>query len=241
VPFGKHVIVFEGDEVQAGDPLTEGDINPHDLLAVKGSTIVQEYLVNQIQEVYRLQGVSINDKHMEVIVRKMLRRVQIDDIGDTRFLPGELVDRHAYRDENRAVIEEGGRPATAHPVLQGITKASLSTVSFLSASSFQDTTRVLAEAAVSGKRDFLRGLKENVLVGRLIPAGTGLHSEEIYEAAAEVNYPEPQEEVEKAPGGTALQFEVFDGSTDEPDEEEAEAEAVEGEPEIPEEELEEQD
>ncbi len=241
VPFGKHVIVFEGDEVQAGDPLTEGDINPHDLLAVKGSTIVQEYLVNQIQEVYRLQGVSINDKHMEVIVRKMLRRVQIDDIGDTRFLPGELVDRHAYRDENRAVIEEGGRPATAHPVLQGITKASLSTVSFLSASSFQDTTRVLAEAAVAGKRDFLRGLKENVLVGRLIPAGTGLHSEEVYERAAEVKYHEPQEEVEKAPGGTALQFEVFDGSADEPDEEETEVEAVEGEPEIPEEELEEHD
>ncbi|MCK4593054.1 DNA-directed RNA polymerase subunit beta', partial [bacterium] len=220
VPFGKHVIVFEGDEIQAGDPLTEGDINPHDLLAVKGSTIVQEYLVNQIQEVYRLQGVSINDKHMEVIVRKMLRRVMIDDIGDTRFLPGELVDRHAYRDENRAVIEEGGKPATAHPILQGITKASLSTVSFLSASSFQDTTRVLAEAAVAGKRDFLRGLKENVLVGRLIPAGTGLHSEDIYDVAAEPRLHAPQEEeaVVKVSGGSALQFEEFDGTTDGPKE-----------------------
>jgi DNA-directed RNA polymerase subunit beta' len=240
VPFGKHVIVFEGDDIQAGDPLTEGDINPHDLLAVKGSTIVQEYLVNQIQEVYRLQGVSINDKHMEVIVRKMLRRVQIHDIGDTRFLPGELVDRHAYRDENRAVIEEGGRPATAQPVLQGITKASLSTVSFLSASSFQDTTRVLAEAAVSGKRDFLRGLKENVLVGRLIPAGTGLHSEEIYDVALEPGFHAPQaqeEEAEKVSAGSALQFEEFDGTTEAED---VEAEE-EDEPEPVEEELEERE
>ncbi len=219
VRFGKHVIVHDGDEVEAGTPLTEGDVNPHDLLSVKGSTVVQEYLVNKIQEVYRLQGVSINDKHMEVIVRKMLRRVMIDEIGDTRFLPNELVDRHAYRDENRAIIEEGGRPATAHPVLQGITKSSLSTESFLSASSFQDTTRVLAEAAVSGKRDYLRGLKENVLVGRLIPAGTGLHSENLYEIAAPEPAQKKKEEEEKIVAPTALQFEEFDGSEEQPDDE----------------------
>jgi len=237
VPFGKHVIVFEGDEISAGDPLTEGDINPHDLLAVKGSTVVQEYLVNQIQEVYRLQGVTINDKHMEIIVRKMLRRVKIDEIGDTRFLPKELVDRHAYRDENRAIIEEGGRPATAHPVLQGITKASLSTESFLSASSFQDTTRVLAAAAVMGKRDFLRGLKENVLVGRLIPAGTGLHSEGIYEVGKDVSrfvVDDSAEEEEaaakaKAEAGSALKFEDYSGPGDEGDEDDSEKEKTDAE------------
>ncbi|MBD3399738.1 MAG: hypothetical protein GF399_05340 [Candidatus Coatesbacteria bacterium] len=241
VRFGKHVIVFEGDEVKAGDPLTEGDINPHDLLAVKGSTVVQEYLVNQIQEVYRLQGVSINDKHMEIIVRKMLRKVKIDEVGDTRFLPRELVDRHAYRDENRAIIEEGGRPATAHPILQGITKASLSTESFLSASSFQDTTRVLAHAAVSGRRDFLRGLKENVLVGRLIPAGTGLHSDDIYDVGKDIEqiaqHPaetaEEEEAVEETTG-SALEFEDYegpgdDGSGDEDAETAEEADTDEGE------------
>jgi DNA-directed RNA polymerase subunit beta' len=174
VPRGKHITVREGDRVKAGEPLMEGSENPHDILAVLGDKRLQEYLVNEVQEVYRLQGVTINDKHIEIIVRQMLRRVRIDDVGDTDFVVGELVDRFVFQEENDKVVEGGGRPATAKPMLLGITKASLSTDSFISAASFQETTRVLTEAAISGKVDDLRGLKENVIVGRLIPAGTGL-------------------------------------------------------------------
>jgi DNA-directed RNA polymerase subunit beta' len=174
VPRGKHITVREGDRVKAGEPLMEGSENPHDILAVLGDKRLQEYLVNEVQEVYRLQGVTINDKHIEIIVRQMLRRVRIDDVGDTDFVVGELVDRFAFQDENDKMVAEGKRPATAKPMLLGITKASLSTDSFISAASFQETTRVLTEAAISGKVDDLRGLKENVIVGRLIPAGTGL-------------------------------------------------------------------
>jgi DNA-directed RNA polymerase subunit beta' len=174
IPRGKHISVHEGDRVKAGEPLMDGSPNPHDYLAVLGDRELQKYLVNEVQEVYRLQGVTINDKHIEIIVRQMLRRVRIEEVGDTEFVVGELVDKFVFQEENERVIAQGKRPATAKPVLLGITKASLSTDSFISAASFQETTRVLTEAAISGKTDELRGLKENVIVGRLIPAGTGL-------------------------------------------------------------------
>jgi DNA-directed RNA polymerase subunit beta' len=154
--------------------LMDGPRNPHDILAVLGEKELQKYLVNEIQEVYRLQGVNINDKHLEVISRQMMRWVKVDDIGDTEFLPEEVVDKFKFREENARVVDAGGRPATGKPVLLGITKASLSTDSFISAASFQETTRVLTEAAINGKVDYLRGLKENVIMGRLIPAGTGM-------------------------------------------------------------------
>ena len=174
IPRGKHISVHEGDRVKAGEPLMDGSPNPHDYLAVLGDRELQKYLVNEVQEVYRLQGVTINDKHIEIIVRQMLRRVRIEEVGDTEFVVGELVDKFVFQEENERVLAQGKRPATAKPVLLGITKASLSTDSFISAASFQETTRVLTEAAISGKTDELRGLKENVIVGRLIPAGTGL-------------------------------------------------------------------
>ena len=174
IPRGTHINVQEGDFVKAGEPLMDGPLNPHDILHVLGMEALQEYLVNEIQEVYRLQGVNINDKHIEVIVRQMLRWVKIKDVGDTDFLLEEQVDRFRYEDENRRVRDEGGQAASAEPLLLGITKASLSTDSFISAASFQETTRVLTEAAISGRVDYLRGLKENVIMGRLIPAGTGM-------------------------------------------------------------------
>jgi len=154
--------------------LCEGSVDPHDILLIKGANAVQEYLVNEIQEVYRLQGVKINDKHIETIVRQMLQKVRVDEPGDTTFLEGEIVDKNTFREENESVLMEGGEPATFQPLLLGITKASLSTESFISAASFQETTKVLTEAAVSGKTDFLKGLKENVIIGHLIPAGTGM-------------------------------------------------------------------
>ncbi len=174
IPRGKHISVHEADRVKAGETLMDGSPNPHDYLAVLGDRELQRYLVNEVQEVYRLQGVTINDKHIEIIVRQMLRRVRIEEVGDTDFVVGELVDKFVFQEENDKVLAQGKRPAAAKPVLLGITKASLSTDSFISAASFQETTRVLTEAAISGKVDDLRGLKENVIVGRLIPAGTGL-------------------------------------------------------------------
>jgi DNA-directed RNA polymerase subunit beta' len=174
VPRGVHINVQEGERVKAGDPLMDGPRNPHDILDVLGEKELQKYLVNEIQEVYRLQGVNINDKHLEVIVRQMMRWVKVEDIGDTEFLPEEVVDKFKFREENERVITAGGRPAQGKAVLLGITKASLSTDSFISAASFQETTRVLTEAAINGKVDYLRGLKENVIMGRLIPAGTGM-------------------------------------------------------------------
>ncbi len=173
VPYGKHLRVHEGDRVVAGERLSEGSVNPHDILKVQGTHKVQEYLVNEIQDVYRLQAVEINDKHIEVIVRQMLQKVKIIDPGDTNFLEGEEVDKIRFNKENEKVLSEGGDPATCQPILIGITRASLRTDSFISAASFQETTRVLTEAAVQGKVDHLRGLKENVIIGRLIPAGTG--------------------------------------------------------------------
>ncbi len=173
IPQGKHMRVHDGDEVTAGDRLTEGPINPFDILAVKGVQAAQSYLVNEIQEVYRLQGVGINDKHIETIVRQMLRKVQVKESGGTRFLEGDQVERAEFHEENERVVTGGGDPATYQPLLLGITKASLTTESFISAASFQETTRVLTEAAINGKTDYLYGLKENVIMGRLIPAGTG--------------------------------------------------------------------
>jgi DNA-directed RNA polymerase subunit beta' len=174
IPRGVHINVQEGEHVRAGEPLIDGPLNPHDLLAVLGEKYTQAYLVNSVQEVYRLQGVNINDKHIETIVRQMMRWVKVEDVGDTTFLLEEQVDKFRFREENDRIMSDGGRPATGRPLLLGITKASLSTDSFISAASFQETTRVLTEAAISGKVDYLRGLKENVIMGRLIPAGTGL-------------------------------------------------------------------
>ncbi len=173
MPRGVHINVHEGERVRAGEQLMDGPSNPHDILRVLGEKELQKYLVNEIQEVYRLQGVNINDKHIEVIARQMMRWVKIEDVGDTEFLIEEQVDKFRFLEENERVIGQGGRPATAQPLLLGITKASLSTDSFISAASFQETTRVLTEASISGKIDHLRGLKENVTMGRLIPAGTG--------------------------------------------------------------------
>ena len=170
---GKHISVREGDVVKAGDPLMDGSANPHDILSVLGVKELAKYLVDEVQEVYRLQGVKINDKHIETIVRQMLKRVQIKEPGDTKFLIEEHVERYLFEEENERIIGEGLRPATAVPLLQGITKASLSTESFISAASFQETTKVLTGAAIEGKIDYLRGLKENVIMGRLIPAGSG--------------------------------------------------------------------
>ena len=175
VPVGKHLRVHEGDAVRAGDRLSEGPVNPHDILRIKGPRAVQEYLLNEVQEVYRLQGVKINDKHIGAIVRQMLQKVRIIDSGDTEFLEGESIDRGDFRDSNQKVIAKGGTPARSEPLLLGITKASLTTQSFISAASFQETTRVLTDAAVRGARDELIGLKENIIIGHLIPAGTGVY------------------------------------------------------------------
>jgi DNA-directed RNA polymerase subunit beta' len=174
IPRGKYVNVHEGDRVHAGEPLMDGAANPHDILAILGEKELQKYLVNEIQEVYRLQGVQINDKHIEVIVKQMLKRVVIEDAGDTDFLDGEQVAKTIFARRNDAIIREGGAPARGKPILLGITKSSLSTESFISAASFQETTRVLTQAAVGGMVDRLRGLKENVIMGRIIPAGTGI-------------------------------------------------------------------
>ncbi|HHO54677.1 MAG TPA: hypothetical protein ENK18_28345 [Deltaproteobacteria bacterium] len=178
IPKGKNITVNEGDYVRAGEALMDGAANPHDILKIKGEAALARYLVDEVQEVYRLQGVKINDKHIEVIVRQMLRRVKIREVGDTDFLVDEVVDKHRFEQVNRQVIAMGGLPSNAEPLLLGITKASLSTDSFLSAASFQETTRVLTEAAIKGSVDQLRGCKENVIMGRLIPAGTGFASYE---------------------------------------------------------------
>ncbi|MEJ2254467.1 MAG: DNA-directed RNA polymerase subunit beta' [Nitrospirota bacterium] len=174
IPKGKHVSVHEGDWVKAGEALMDGSVNPHNILDILGPNELQRYLVDEVQKVYRLQGVSINDKHIEVIVRQMMKKVRVEDPGDTKFLIGDQLDRFAFQDENERVKAEGGKPAQGRPLLLGITKASLTTESFVSAASFQETTRVLTEAAINGQVDDLRGLKENVIMGRITPAGTGM-------------------------------------------------------------------
>ena len=174
IPYGSRIKVYDGDVIEAGDEITEGSVNPHDILKIKGLRGVQDYMIQEVQRVYRLQGVEINDKHIEVIVRQMLKRVKIEEIGDTDFLPGSLVDWLTFENTNEALEAEGKEPAKGTRVLLGITKASLATDSFLSAASFQETTRVLTEAAIKGKVDPLNGLKENVIIGQPIPAGTGM-------------------------------------------------------------------
>jgi len=183
IPKGKHIHLQDGDVIEKGDYIVEGNPAPHDILAIRGVEELASYLTNEIQEVYRLQGVMINDKHIEVIVRQMLQKVEIDDAGETDLLQGEQIDRSEMDEINARVVEEGKKPASGHPVLLGITKASLQTRSFISAASFQETTRVLTEAAVNGKADTLDGLKENVIVGRLIPAGTGAMMNQLREVA----------------------------------------------------------
>src|SRR5205085_9755898 len=173
VPMNKHIIVFKGDFVKKGQQLTEGPVPPHDILDVCGPQELQEHMVNEVQEVYRLQGVEISDKHIEIIVRQMLRKVKVTEPGDTTLLWGDQIDKILFEIENKRVTDKGGKPAEAVPVLLGITKASLETESFISAASFQDTTRVLTEAATMSKVDYLRGFKENVIMGHIIPAGTG--------------------------------------------------------------------
>jgi DNA-directed RNA polymerase subunit beta' len=196
IAIGKHVIVFKGDFVKKGQQLTEGPMDPHEILDVCGPQELQEHLVNEVQEVYRLQGVTINDKHIEIIVRQMLRKVRITEPGDTQFLWGEQVDKLEFEGENERVEKMGGKPAEASPVLLGITKASLETESFLSAASFQDTTRVLTEAATRSKIDSLRGFKENVIMGHIIPAGSGFdyHRKVTIKPLVEIDEEEPAPE-----------------------------------------------
>ena len=174
IPYGSRIKVLDGVELGAGDELTEGSVNPHDILRIKGVRAVQDYMIQEVQRVYRLQGVEINDKHIEVIVRQMLQKIRVEEAGDTDFLPGTQVDILDFEDTNEKMIEEGKEPAEGKQVMLGITKASLATNSFLSAASFQETTKVLTEAAIKGKIDPLIGMKENVIIGKLIPAGTGM-------------------------------------------------------------------
>ena len=174
MPYGARIRITAGQQVEAGDELTDGSIDPKDMLRIKGIRGVQNYILQEVQRVYRNQGVEINDKHIEVMIRQMLRKIRIVDAGDTTLLPGAFVDIHEYEEANKDVLFSGGEPAVAKPVLLGITKASLETDSFLSAASFQETTRVLTDAAIKGKVDQLLGLKENVIIGKLIPAGTGM-------------------------------------------------------------------
>jgi DNA-directed RNA polymerase subunit beta' len=194
IPYGKYLLAQSGDRVHAGEKLCEGSVDPHDVLRVRGWLAVQEFLTNQIQAVYRLQKVKINDKHISVIVRQMLRKVKIEDAGDSNFIEGEIVERRRLYDENQKLIGENMRPASFQPILLGITRAALLTESFLSAASFQETTRVLSEAAIQGKVDKLKGLKENVIVGRLVPAGTGYRDFARIKLATE----ESQEKAEEA-------------------------------------------
>ena len=193
VPKGKHITVSDGDFVEAGELLTEGHPELHDILRTKGEKFLARYLVDEIQEVYRFQGVGIDDKHIEVIVRQMLRKITVLDPGGTSFLVGEQVDKGEFRHENSRAMGEGRTPATAEPLVLGITQASLTTSSFISAASFQETTKVLTEASLRGKMDYLRGLKENVIVGRLIPAGTG-YREYVH---SDISVPEQKERPDK--------------------------------------------
>ncbi|WP_226585798.1 DNA-directed RNA polymerase subunit beta' [Halobacillus litoralis] len=197
-PYGARMKVSVGDEVKAGEPLTEGSIDPKELLTIKGLDGVQEYLLKEVQKVYRMQGVEISDKHVEVMVRQMLRKVRVLDSGDTDVLPGSLLEIHQFKEANQKALMEGGQPAVGRPVILGITKASLETDSFLSAASFQETTRVLTDAAIKGKRDELLGLKENVIIGKLVPAGTGMTRYRKIQAQSEqqrTEVPEAAEEV----------------------------------------------
>ena len=199
IPYGSRVKVLDGQMLEAGDELTEGSVNPHDILRIKGVRAVQDYMLREVQRVYRLQGVEISDKHIEVIVRQMLKKIRIEENGDTDFLPGSLVNVLDFEEVNEALVKEGKTPAEGKQVMLGITKAALATNSFMSAASFQETTKVLTEAAIKGKIDPLIGLKENVIIGKLIPAGTGL--KRYSEVALDTGMPEEKvhEEVYEEP------------------------------------------
>jgi DNA-directed RNA polymerase subunit beta' len=229
VPHSARLRVETGDEVLAGHPLTEGSLNPKDLLQIKGVDTVQRFLVAEVQKVYRSQGVSIADKHVEIIVRQMLRKVTVDSAGDTELLPSELIDRFEFEEVNNRILAEGGEPATAQTVLLGVTKASLNTSSFLAAASFQETTRVLTEAAINGSKDHLLGLKENVIIGKLIPAGTGAESRAAAAAKARELSPEEAEALREREAAMTFLTGEEDG------EGERSLEAVEGETEAVEE------
>jgi DNA-directed RNA polymerase subunit beta' len=231
VPHSARIKVETGEEVLAGHPLTEGSLNPKDLLQIKGVDTVQRFLVAEVQKVYRSQGVSISDKHVEIIVRQMLRKVTVDSAGDTELLPSELIDRFEFEEVNNRILAEGGEPATAQTVLLGVTKASLNTSSFLAAASFQETTRVLTEAAINGAKDHLLGLKENVIIGKLIPAGTGAAARALAAAKARELSPEEAEALrEREAAMTFLTGEVdtdHDGVIEPEEAEAAAAEAAE--------------
>jgi len=204
-----YMLVKDGDNVRAGDPLISGPLNPHDILHIRGKDDLQSYLVDQVQQVYQSQGVGIHDKHIEIILRQMLRRVQVESTGDSEFIPGQMVDKFQFQDQNAKVLAEGGEPTTAKPIFLGITRASLLTDSFLSAASFQETTRVLTQAAVSGAQDWLQGLKENVIIGRLIPARVEIPGME------ELLKPKPVPEITAvSPGGWLGATGASDGPTE---------------------------
>ncbi|MEZ4359948.1 MAG: DNA-directed RNA polymerase subunit beta' [Kofleriaceae bacterium] len=228
IPKGKHMAVREGDRVRAGEALMDGPANPHDILRVLGERALAKYLVDEIQEVYRLQGVRINDKHIEVIVRQMLRRVNVSDPGDTNFLVDEHVEKHIFEEENERVIVAGGQPAKGDALLLGITKASLSTESFISASSFQETTKVLTEASINGRVDYLRGLKENVIMGRLIPAGTGLGAYK--RLTVDVHGDDEDEDLDEVPVEEPIVRDMDDDDDDDDDGEDDAADAGPTEP-----------
>ncbi len=195
VPHGKHLKVQSGDRVRSGQPLIEGPLIPHDILRINGEDALQVYLLREVQGVYRSQNVTIDDKHIEVIVRQMLRKVQVVDPGDTEFLPDAIVDKFRFRRANQEMVKQKKRPATAEPVLLGITKAALQSDSMISAASFQETTKVLTEAAIAGRRDPLQGLKENVIIGNMVPTGTGFRPLQRTRVAHKVEAPEPPVEL----------------------------------------------
>ena len=228
VPHSARLRVADGDiGARPATPLTEGSMDPQDLLQIKGVDTVQRFLVDEVQKVYRSQGVTINDKHIEIIVRQMLRKVSVDNAGDTELLPSELIDRFEFEETNNRILAEGGEPATAQTVLLGVTKASLNTSSFLAAASFQETTRVLTEAAINGAKDHLLGLKENVIIGKLIPAGTGAEARRLQaERAAQLSPEEAEQQREEAAARAFLSGDPdADGDGEiEPDEAEAAAE-----------------
>jgi len=229
VPHSARLRVETGEEVLAGDPLTEGSLNPKELLQIKGVDTVQRFLVGEVQKVYRSQGVTIADKHIEIIVRQMLRKVTVDSAGDTELLPSELIDRFEFEEVNNRILAEGGEPATAQTVLLGVTKASLNTSSFLAAASFQETTRVLTEAAINGAKDHLLGLKENVIIGKLIPAGTGAEARALAAARSKELPPDEAEALRERQAAMTFLTGEADADADgtiEPDEAEAAAEAA---------------
>jgi DNA-directed RNA polymerase subunit beta' len=227
VPHSARLRVADGDTVSAGDPLTEGSLNPKELLEIKGVDTVQRFLVAEVQKVYRSQGVTISDKHIEIIVRQMLRKVTVDNPGDTELLPSELIDRFEFEETNNRILAEGGEPATAQTVLLGVTKASLNTSSFLAAASFQETTRVLTEAAINGAKDHLIGLKENVIIGKLIPAGTGAEARRLQaERAAQLSPEEAEQQREEAAARAFLSGEPDTDGSGDVDTDEAEAAAA---------------